>query len=645
MAEISWAAAINGDFTDAADWTGGVVPGAADDAILGAAGGDYIVTLSSSDPSQTVNSIQTAANATLVLDDTFSAMNGTGSGANAGDIVVGTGGSLIIGGAVVNSGTITSASGTIFEGFAIDANTTLSGGGVVSDFVEILSAASTDVLTNVNDTISNSGILAPLVNDPDGTISGGSTNAMVNYGTVENATVGSSNIDYTYNFGTIENSSINGVTNAGTILGGEIGNTDLAPSTLAPTVALNNSGTIVNSIIYTSFDNSGLIEATAGTSLSFSGQTLNDVAGGTLLADGGTIDIANGTLIGGTLSTQAGGTLTIDGSTLPQTLIGTVYVTGAGGSTVDLLGTVIKLGTLRVQSGVPVGSEYPLASLAVGATPVYLTGKGAVILSGGGLSQITSSVAGAVFTNVDNTISGDGTIGGGPGLILNNEIDGAIVGDGFANLTLDTGGSTITNAGEIGNTGIGGTTVFSPVDNTGYLIVDGGSLILNDPVSGSGIGAIFAGTLDVTSTFDEYVAFLGATGELELAHSQNYNAAISGFSTTGGTALDLRDIGFVSATTASYAGTTAQGVLTVTNGTQTARINLIGDYLGSTFTVYNDGEDGTLVVDPKAAATATHAFVAAMAAFGAPASASVSASDAAHFAKPALLATPRMAYA
>ena len=87
MAEISWAAAINGDFTDAADWTGGVVPGAADDAILGAAGGDYIVTLSSSDPSQTVNSIQTAANATLVLDDTFSAMNGTGSGANAGDIV------------------------------------------------------------------------------------------------------------------------------------------------------------------------------------------------------------------------------------------------------------------------------------------------------------------------------------------------------------------------------------------------------------------------------------------------------------------------------------------------------------------------------------------------------------------------------
>jgi hypothetical protein len=45
-------------------------------------------------------------------------------------------------------------------------------------------------------------------------------------------------------------------------------------------------------------------------------------------------------------------------------------------------------------------------------------------------------------------------------------------------------------------------------------------------------------------------------------------------------------------------------VLTVTNGTQTAEINLTGDYLASTFTASSDGHGGTTVVDPTGPAAA-----------------------------------------
>jgi hypothetical protein len=99
---------------------------------------------------------------------------------------------------------------------------------------------------------------------------------------------------------------------------------------------------------------------------------------------------------------------------------------------------------------------------------------------------------------------------------------------------------------------------------------------------------------DLASTFTEAVTFTGTTGVLELAHSQTYSGTISGFSTTGGTSLDLADIAFVSSTKATFSGTSASGVLTVTDGTHTAHINLTGNYTASTFTASSDGNGGTI---------------------------------------------------
>ena len=71
----------------------------------------------------------------------------------------------------------------------------------------------------------------------------------------------------------------------------------------------------------------------------------------------------------------------------------------------------------------------------------------------------------------------------------------------------------------------------------------------------------------------------------------------------------------------TYAGTAASGVLSVTDGTHTAKIHLTGEYTTSTLTVSSDGHGGTTIVDPTRPAgakppTNLQPLVTAMAGFG-----------------------------
>jgi hypothetical protein len=93
--------------------------------------------------------------------------------------------------------------------------------------------------------------------------------------------------------------------------------------------------------------------------------------------------------------------------------------------------------------------------------------------------------------------------------------------------------------------------------------------------------------LDAGSTFSENVTVSGSGGKLKLAQSQGYTGSITGFSKT------------VKSTQATLSGTTKSGVLTVTDGTHTAHITLIGDYTQSTFVASSDGHGGTIIVDPQ----------------------------------------------
>jgi hypothetical protein len=125
------------------------------------------------------------------------------------------------------------------------------------------------------------------------------------------------------------------------------------------------------------------------------------------------------------------------------------------------------------------------------------------------------------------------------------------------------------------------------------------------------------GVADFAGAFSQNVAFTAGGGTLELANSQGFAGVISGFSKTGGTSLDLGDIGFVSGTTkATYSGTKTSGILTVTDGTHTAKLHLTGNYLASTWTLTSDGHGGTTVTDPTPqTAAAPTALLSAMAGF------------------------------
>ena len=165
------------------------------------------------------------------------------------------------------------------------------------------------------------------------------------------------------------------------------------------------------------------------------------------------------------------------------------------------------------------------------------------------------------------------------------------------------------------------------VTNDGFLETSGAQaeLTVEGAVTGSGGVVIGGGTLDLAAAFSQDVLFSAGSGVLELGQSQGFSGTISNFSPFGPTQLDLDDIAFTKNTTASFSGTFDGGVLTVTDGTHTAQINLAADYLGDTFTVASDKHGGALVAVATPAAPSAPAFASMMARMGAPADAAAAA--------------------
>jgi len=373
-------------------------------------------------------------------------------------------------------------------------------------------------------------------------------------------------------------------------------------------VAVSGAATVAE--VATNLAYAGTWEQTGGTVSVATGDKLTFTATG---------DSFTGTLAGAGDIAFSGGSDAFSGLTLSanrQTI---------GASTITLSGAIALTTTLTVTT----------PSLIVAAAGASLTGGGEFLLSDTAGNAVTGASATAKLTNVSDRILGAGLLGNGKMSLL-NEAAGTIDANDALALTINTGIRIVTNAGLIEATGAGGLTILSAVNNTGTLTTTKGVLAVDGAVSGAGTVRIAGGTADFGGTFTENVTFV-TKGELELAHSQAYTGTISGFSLTGATSLDLKDISFISGTTkATYSGTTTSGTLTVTDGTHTAKIKLSGNYTASSFDVSSDGHGGTTVVDPPAAAQA-HAFVAAMAGFAPSEAATAGAVDAPAQARPPLL--------
>ncbi|WP_375778515.1 hypothetical protein ACE103_04785 [Bradyrhizobium sp. ma5] len=105
-------------------------------------------------------------------------------------------------------------------------------------------------------------------------------------------------------------------------------------------------------------------------------------------------------------------------------------------------------------------------------------------------------------------------------------------------------------------------------------------------------------TLELPGASNATVTFQGSTGTLKLDNSASFSGTVAGM--TGSDAIDFANINFASVHTPTFSGTSTNGTLTVTDGTVTASIALLGNYMASTFTTSSDGHGGTLVVDPPA---------------------------------------------
>src|SRR5262245_33391964 len=93
----------------------------------------------------------------------------------------------------------------------------------------------------------------------------------------------------------------------------------------------------------------------------------------------------------------------------------------------------------------------------------------------------------------------------------------------------------------------------------------------------------------------------GATGSLILDASSQFTGTIAGLNSSAPfNKIALCYIAFGSNTTVAYLASSADtGTLTVSDGTNTANIALLGQYSPTSFNIASDGHGGTMVVDPS----------------------------------------------
>jgi hypothetical protein len=547
--------------------------------VIAAIGTNSVVTVAKG--TITGGTLKTASGGAIEVGDdgvTFDGSTPASPIANAGNVMVTDNDTLTLLGTIDNSGTIKlDSTGDQTELIVGNEGAALSGGGKIeltnNDEDVITAASPSPTLTNVNNTVTGSGVLGDGLNL-----------------TNEAAGVIDANV----------------------------------PSSL--TIRGNNVA------------NAGLIEATAGGELEINSTQIDNASTGIIAATGtnSVVVVVEATITGGTLKTASGGAIevgasgvTFDGSTpaAPITNAGNVVV--QDGDILTVLGTIDNSGTITLDS---TGDPTKLVIVAGGAA---LEGGGKIILTVAS-NEITGVAASDTLTNVDNSISGAGTLGGDE-MTLVNDMKGVVdaVGGGNVNpLIVDTGANEIVNAGLmeattgsldvdslVSNTGtiksFGGFVNLESVDNSGALIAATSTILIDDGDSGTGSatiddgGGIDFGAANTAITQNVTFANVGtgstATLEFDAAATTNptliYDATISGFSTTKDR-IDFTGLTFDGNATPTKELVNGNTLLTVTEGANSVSVTLAGNHMADHFTIAQDSGTGTLIIDPPASRAA-----------------------------------------
>jgi hypothetical protein len=249
------------------------------------------------------------------------------------------------------------------------------------------------------------------------------------------------------------------------------------------------------------------------------------------------------------------------GATVTDNAGGTLTLAGTGGSSNPNGVLNINAGTFDVNGGV---LRAGLISIANGGA--LLVSAGAETGSGGVLKAI-----------VDN---GSITFSDVSPVILSRSISGS--------------GSIAVNEGSVTFTG-------AITGSEAVTVANTGDAIFNTPIAGTGSFVVRnGGSLELGAADSENVRFAaGATAKLKIDHSVTapFTGKIAGL--TKNDSVDLADLTWVKGKMhATFSGNTVGGVLKVTDGSQSVKLSLSGNYTTSTWALSNDGSGGTKVTDP-----------------------------------------------
>ncbi len=327
--------------------------------------------------------------------------------------------------------------------------------------------------------------------------------------------------------------------------------------------------------------------------------TLHNDAAGTIDANvsGQMISIDTvATVNAGTIEATLGGEVNFAGGDITNS----GALTASDGSKLAFSNeTVVNTGTVNLDGHVAASQIIIHGTLTLESTAGTSTGTGQVILTGDLQNAILSDLHPATLVNVDNTISGSGTIGDAD-LTVQNDQYGVI--DATGVLSLNAG--TTTNSGLLEATSGGTLQIEGSISNSGLIEANGGTVfvastasITGDPsvtITDGGVAEFAGGSSAQTLVLN--ATFSGA-GTLQLDHSQHYGGTITGFGT--GDTIDLTDLTYSTSETDVW--NSATDTLTIYSGTQSSSLIFSGSYGQNSFALKDAGGDTEVVLSPATA--------------------------------------------
>jgi len=547
------------------------------------------------------------------------------SGQTSNGIVVMTGGTLEIlsGGKVndaVDSGVVVVESGGLASGTVVSSGGTqqvygsASGTTVSSGGVEIVISGGTDSGTMIN----ANGLQQVWVGGvADGAqVSSGGTQQV--YGSASRTTVSSGGLEIVISGGTDSSTVISGLQQ---VWVGGVADGARVSSGGTQQVYGSASGTTVSSGGLEIVISGG---TDSGTTISANGLEqvwIGGLATGAQVKSGGTqqdYGTATGTVVSsGGLEIVTGGTdsgTVVNGGGLQQVWVGGL-AKGAqikSGGTEQVYGSAS--GTTLSNGGLEIvisGGTDSAAVISVGGLQQVWVGGAAegVQVSSGGTEQVYGSASGTVVSSggLEVVIGGgadSGTAvdaGGSQQVWAGGVGSGAHVNSGGVEQVWGTASGAVVSSGGTQYVYSGGSAVATTVSSGGHEQVFSGGTVNGATISGGELELDSGGTAG-TST----ITFAGG-GTFKLDGTGTYGMLVAGF-TSSSAVIDLSSIEFATASKSFVeAGNNLSGTLTLTDGTNSASIILMGNYIAgaASFTLSQDAGTGTLVVDPPLATDAS----------------------------------------